>query len=80
MEQQQRERDNDVNGSSFPEAAVESGRDGHSLQVVPDHHQATVGGQDHHSERVMTGRNLATEYGLSSCNMECKFVRTGWKV
>ena len=55
MEQQQRESENDVNGSSFPETVVASGREGHSLQVVLDHHQATVGGQDHHGKRVMTG-------------------------
>ena len=60
MVRQLRERDNDVNGSSLTEAAVASGRDGHSLQVVPDHHQATVGGQNRHGERVMTGRNQAT--------------------
>ena len=52
--------DNDVNGSSFSEVAVASGRDGHVRQVLPVHHQVPAGGQDHHGERVMTGRDPAT--------------------
>ena len=60
MESLQREKNNEVIGSSFSEEAVTYSRDNPSLQVFPDHHQALAGGQKSHGERVTTGRNSAT--------------------
>ena len=59
MESDQRERDNDVNGSTFSEAVIASGQDDQALQVVLDHHQAIAGGHNRHGARMATSRKSA---------------------